>query len=165
MRKYILFAALFLLGLGMTSCDEIEDIISPDAPEELDKTKLLRLVNEARQSGCDCGNTYYPPVAPLVWSDKLEEAAQLHSDDMNENDHFSHTGSQGSSVGDRLDAVNYLWSTYGENIAMGYPDEESVIKGWLDSPGHCQNIMGENFTEMAVASSGSYWTQLLARPR
>ncbi|MBL7110645.1 MAG: hypothetical protein ISS19_01740 [Bacteroidales bacterium] len=47
-------------------------------------------------------------------------AAQDHSDDMDENNNLSHTGSDGSSAGDRLDSIGYKWSTCGENIAVGY---------------------------------------------
>ena len=48
------------------------------------------------------------------------------------------------------------------------------MDGWLDSPGHCANIMNPAFTEMGAAYRGrsardenrtAYWTQEFARPR
>jgi len=99
------------------------------------------------------------PVDPLTWSIKIENAAQIHSIDMDTNDFFSHTGSDNSDVGDRLERVGYTWSANGENIANGYTSEENVIIAWLNSPGHCQNIMSPSFTEMGVAKVGLYWTQ------
>ena len=78
---------------------------------------------------------------------------------------LSHQGSDGSDAGDRITQAGYTWQTYGENIAEGYTSEEAVIKGWLESEGHCQNIMNGAFTEMGVATSGSYWTQVFGTPR
>ena len=51
-----------------------------------------------------------------------------------------------------------------------YPDTiEHIFPGGtdhrLDSPGHCENIMNGNVTEMGVATSGSYWTQVFAKPK
>jgi len=135
-----------------------------DAPANPDKEKLLRLVNEVRATGCNCGNDYYPPVNAVVWNEQLEEAAQKHSTDMKKHKDLNHEGSDGSSAGDRINATGYSWNTYGENIAVGYPTEEKVIQGWLQSIGHCKNIMNGNFTQMGVATSGAYWTQVFARP-
>jgi uncharacterized protein YkwD len=111
----------------------------------------------------------FAPVDPLVWNTLTEQAAQRHSDDMANNDFFSHTGSDGTTVGDRLTATGYVWRTVGENIAAGFFSAESVVQGWLDSDGHCANIMNANFREMAIAKterSGTqftvYWTQVLA---
>jgi len=47
---------------------------------------------------------------------------------------------------------------------MGQQNEEEVMKSWLKSPGHCANIMNPNVTEVGVARSGNYWTQLFATP-
>jgi len=55
-----------------------------------------------------------------------------------------------------------------ENIAAGQTTPEQVIQGWLDSDGHCANIMNANFEEMGVALAtnsgiyGIYWTQVFA---
>ena len=136
----------------LTSCEK-KEMDFPLAPENPNKQELLDLVNKARTSGCYLDN--------LVWNNKLEQAAQNHSDDMNENDFFSHTGSNGSSFMDRIFATGYDCNSCGENIAKGYATEKAVINAWLKSEGHCKNIMNANFTEMGVATSGSYWTQVL----
>lgn len=47
---------------------------------------------------------------------------------------------------------------------MGQQNEEEVMKSWLKSPGHCANIMNPDVTEVGVARSGTYWTQLFAAP-
>jgi uncharacterized protein YkwD len=86
-------------------------------------------------------------------------AAKDHSEDMNKNNFFEHTGSDGSTLQDRINKYHYSWSIIGENIAEGYSSEKDVVEGWIKSTGHCQNIMNGNFKEMGVATSGVYWTQ------
>lgn len=165
MKIWLVYFSLLLLFI--TGCTKSEDSeFNPSEPAEPTTEEiLLQLVNDVRTTGCTCGNTPYPPVAAVTWNDLLEDAAKVHSDDMNDNNSFSHRGSDGSTAGDRITQAGYNWRTYGENIARGYPDEEAVIRGWLASEGHCKNIMNDNFTEMAVAKSGSYWTQVLAKAR
>jgi len=158
MKKLQIFVVVLLMGT-LFSCSKKID----EATSELDEKLILSLVNDARESGCNCGNEYYPPVDPISWNDLLEEAAQNHSDDMYKKDFFSHTGSDGSSAGDRITEVKYEWSSYGENIAWGYASEEAVVQGWLESDGHCQNIMNGDLTEMGVAKRGDYWTMVLAK--
>jgi uncharacterized protein YkwD len=136
------------------------------------KRKLLRLVNEARAVGHQCGSEYFGPADPVTWHRRLKRAAQRHSNDMATNDFFDHMGSHGSQPSHRVSAAGYAWSTVGENIAAGFSSARAVITGWLDSPGHCANIMNPNFTQMGVARAinrdaeyETYWTQVFAAPR
>lgn len=126
----------------------------------INKTLILQLVNEVRTEGCDCGNETMPPVPALQWNDQLEAAAKAHSEDMNRNRYFSHTGSNDSNPGARITASGYTWRTYGENIANGPSNERAVVEGWLQSEPHCRNIMNGNFADMGVGRAGTYWTQV-----
>jgi len=130
-----------------------------DIVYNVSKSKILQLVNSVRQTGCNCGNTAMPAVAVVTWNDKLAKAAYDHSVEMKSNDYFSHTGLNGSDAGERITAAGYAWKTYGENIAKGYTTEQAVDNGWLNSEGHCKNIMGANFKEMGVGRQDNYWTQ------
>jgi uncharacterized protein YkwD len=47
-------------------------------------------------------------------------------------------------------------------LAVGVETEDEVIQMWLDSPGHCENIMNPDVLEMGVGTSGPYWTMVLA---
>jgi len=131
-----------------------------NAPIKVNRYKLVAMINKTRHSGCFCGDQWFPPVKKITWCSLAEQAAQLHSNDMNQNDFFRHEGSDNSSAGDRLHRVGYTWHTYGENIAKGFPTEQDVIEGWLKSPRHCKNIMDKDFTRMGIATKSSYWTQI-----
>ncbi len=132
---------------------------NPVTPSNINKNLLLQLVNNARARGANCGGVWHNPVGPVKWNNKLELAAKRHSDDMNRHKHFSHTGTDGSKLADRIDGVGYSWRMIGENIAAGQPNERVVINSWLKSPGHCKNIMNGNFKDMGVYKTGKYWTQ------
>jgi uncharacterized protein YkwD len=153
-------------NLGNTSQAVIDQCMS-----EYDK-QMLTQVNTARSQPRNCGGEYYPATAALSWHCTLEDVAYAHSRDMGDYNFFSHTGSDGLTVGDRVRNAGYDWSAVGENIAAGQQTIDTVMAAWLDSPGHCANIMRPLYTEFGMASysaDGSdyriYWTQVFARPR
>jgi len=132
----------------------------------------MRLVNEARASSRYCGSTAYPATAPLKWNDQLFNAAAGHSSDMASKNYFSHTSLDGRTFSQRITAAGYAWSTAGENIAAGQTGLQAVMNGWLQSPGHCANIMKSGFVDVAVSCVQNnastyklYWTMELAAPR
>lgn len=131
-------------------------------------------INQWRASGADCGvHGIKPATTPLAWNNTLTQAADVHSLDMVAHNFFDHTGSDGSNPGTRMSAAGYTPSTWGENIAAGQSTINQVIDGWIDSDGHCANLMNPAFTEVGLACvSGSasttyrtYWTMELAAPR
>lgn len=134
--------------------------------------KVLALVNAARGKARKCGRTQLAAAPPLTLSAMLNHAALIHSQDMANKNFFEHVGSDGSKVGERVTRAGYVWRTAGENIAIGPETAEAVVQGWLDSPGHCANMMSPGFTEMGIAyvverksEAGIYWTQVFATPR
>jgi len=128
------------------------------------RQEFLDVVNQARSVGRMCGAANYGAAPPVGWDDNLAMAAYLHSFDMTTHQFFSHTGSDGSTPGDRITREGYRWATYGENIAVGYPTVSAVIQGWLGSEGHCRNIMNPGFREIGAAyAEGSYMGSPAAR--
>jgi uncharacterized protein YkwD len=138
------------------------------------QAEMLALVNQHRTSGAQCGSRgSFPAVGALNWNDSLAQASLVHSDDMVAHNFFSHTGSDGSSAGQRISAAGYSWRTWGENIAAGQPTVASVVAAWMNSDGHCANLMNPNFRELGVVcvagGSGNtyrtYWTQKFGAQR
>lgn len=136
------------------------------------RDSLLQQINAARAVARTCGNTAMPAAAPLSWDAHLFSAAARHSSDMAVNNYVAHTGQDGSSASQRIEAEGYAWSWAGENIAAGQSSVTSVMNGWLVSTGHCSNIMRSNYVDVAVScvqrsgsAYGYYWTMELARPR
>ena len=133
---------------------------------------VLSLVNRARSQGHTCGDVRYPAVPVLRVDTRLNNAAVKYARQMAENDFFSHTGLNGSDPGDRIDAEGYDWHTYGENIAAGQTSAAQVVEDWLDSEGHCKNLMNGGFKEIGLGQAfdadstyGYYWVQDFATAR
>ena len=135
-------------------------------------SRALDLVNEARAHGTRCGEKAFAPAPPVVLSGTLGGVALGHASDMAQHNYFEHEDLTGHTPADRVRAVGYHEKLVGENIAYGPKTPEEVVQGWLDSPGHCENIMDPRFAEMGIAYAagraarhGLYWVQVLATPR
>jgi uncharacterized protein YkwD len=122
--------------------------------------EVLRLVN-AQRASAGCG--------ALTVDSRLAAAAQAHSADMAANEYFSHTGRNGSDVGDRVDAAGYRWSNVGENIAKGQPTPAAVMQAWMNSSGHRANILNCRFRNIGIGLAydgrSPVWTQNFGTPR
>ncbi|MFG2292336.1 CAP domain-containing protein [Streptomyces sp. NPDC048603] len=130
----------------------------PTAPVSGPLAEVVSLVNKERaKAGCRA----------LTVNAKLTTAAQNHSKDMASHRNMSHTGSDGSDPGTRITRTGYRWSTYGENVAYGYGTPQQVMNGWMNSPGHRQNILNCSFKEIGVglAQPNNYWTQVFGASR
>ncbi|MFL4951842.1 CAP domain-containing protein [Streptomyces sp. MMS24-I31] len=116
--------------------------------------EIVRLVNaERRSAGCQ----------PLKPNAVLSKAAQRHSDDMRARHFFSHTNPDGAGPAERITAAGYHWMSYAENIAFGQPDPASVMRTWMNSTGHRDNILNCGLKDIGVGvtsgQGGPWWTQ------
>lgn len=159
--RYAFFVMLFFHGNPLHAQSLSVADTSNLGANAVNRSLLLKLVNDARKKGCYCGKEWMEPTTPLVWSRRLELAAFRHSNEMESFNYFSHTSEvNGTSSQDRVVATGYEGYSFGENIYLGAADEKNAIAGWLQSPGHCKNIMRPVFREMGVARKGEYWTQV-----
>jgi uncharacterized protein YkwD len=162
-KRYIqsglIMAAAILLTITATA--QLQPVASAKRSFKQD---FLKRINAVRAHGCNCGGTYMPPAAPLVWNDNLENAAAGHAADMADQQYFSHTSKDGRNMEDRMVLGGYTIKSYksfivGENIAWGQHSIDEVMKGWIASPGHCKNLMNAEFKEVGVAENNHYWVQ------
>jgi uncharacterized protein YkwD len=142
------------------------------AASPLSETRALELVNQVRARGTRCGEHSLARVPPLRLSDTLGGVAFGHAADMAQHNYFEHDDLAGHTPADRVRASGYREKLVGENIAYGPKSTEEVMQGWLDSPGHCENIMDQRFVELGIAAAsgqvgrrGLYWVMELAQPQ
>jgi uncharacterized protein YkwD len=129
----------------------------------LDPSELVEQVVEAHNA-----RRAKAGLSPLVVNPELKAAAMEHARDMAERRKMSHKGGDGSSPFERMKRQGYTFRAAAENVAYGFDDVESVMLGWLRSPGHRRNILG-NFSEIgvgrAIARDGvSYWCVTFGTP-
>jgi uncharacterized protein YkwD len=131
---------------------------------------VLKRLNDIRANGGRCGGSDFPPSPPLERSSVLDEAARSHAEDMANNSFLAHTGSDGSNPGDRVTRVGYEWRVVAENVAAGQTSADDVAATWLDSAGHCANLMDAKYSETGIAYALNpgdgrdiYWVQVYAK--
>lgn len=128
---------------------------------------VLTIVNEKRAQGANCGTKgMFGPANPLTMEPALRCAARKHSQDMDARSFFDHVNPDGQSPWDRMAMAGYGgYSNAGENIAAGSPDAAGTMQQWMDSDGHCSNIMNPSFQQIGVGyhpggQYGHLWTQV-----
>jgi uncharacterized protein YkwD len=140
-------------GQAMQSWAQLENL----------RNELLLELNRARASGRQCGVSFHAALPPLSRESRLDAAAQAHTEEMARDDHLDHVGRDGWGPFDRIRAVGYSFRVAAENIASGSPGATATLWQWLNSPGHCVNIMGADFLHLGIgharaASGTDYWT-------
>ncbi len=140
-----------------------------------DIEEVIHMINEIRSEGCNCGETYYPPADALVWSEDLAKAADLHVRDMIVNGYFAHRSPDNKSPFSRVADITDSFTDIRENIARGQTSDIEVILSWMDSPGHCANMMQPQTTHVGLAvrtgeevenshgTAAPYWTMKLGK--
>jgi uncharacterized protein YkwD len=106
-------------------------------------------------------------LPPLKRQDDLDAAARWLAQDMASRNYFNHTDRQGRNMDRRLPDFGYRdYQAIGENIACGQTSPDSVVAGWMQSPGHRANILDPKFREIGVGCNFGrtgrlkrYWVQ------
>jgi len=124
------------------------------------ENRVVDLVNARRRQGANCGGYWYSAVPSVRLNSRLTRSSRCHAADMTNNGYFSHTSQDGRSISDRVHQAGYSMRAVGENIAYGQQSPEAVVEGWMNSPGHCANIM-KNFKEIGVGfvAGKNMWVQ------
>ena len=122
---------------------------------------VLCLVNKERKSR---------GLSKLHRDGRLVDAATKHSRYQYRKGKLTHTGPGGNDVADRVEQQGYKWRALGENVAWNYGSPRELMKGWMGSEGHCENILSPDFTDFGfgfkTGSKGPYATQVFgAEPR
>ncbi|WP_018921392.1 CAP domain-containing protein [Salsuginibacillus kocurii] len=95
----------------------------------------------------------------LEWDDNAAAAAFSHSEQMAVEGFFSHTAPDGTDLGERLEAHGATYTAAGENLASQYTDSLAAVVGWLNSEGHRENVLHEEFTHHGAGVYERYFTQ------
>ncbi|HMK08614.1 MAG TPA: CAP domain-containing protein [Anaerolineales bacterium] len=127
------------------------------------ESTLLGLINDERNN---------EGLSAYASQSQLRAAARIHSADMSCNGFVSHTGSDGSSVRDRVQRQGYTWSWIGENIYCTSDTSSAapqrVFDWWMNSAPHHANLMSPNYTQIGMgymyANGRGCFTADFARP-
>jgi uncharacterized protein YkwD len=111
--------------------------------------------------------------AALEAQPQLDLAALRHARDLLAEGYYAHRSLDGKGVRERARAAGFNRSVaISENIAKGLFSPAEVVRRWMDSPGHRDNILKKRFSQMgsAVAFGDTedglevIWVQVLSGP-
>ncbi|MCX6071939.1 MAG: CAP domain-containing protein [Chloroflexi bacterium] len=124
--------------------------------------QVIALINDKRTS---------QGLAAYSVDSRLTAAARVQGTDMACNHFASHTGSDGSSVRDRVERQGYDWSWIGENFYVGGGSAQTAFNWWMNSAPHTANILSPNYTQFGVgyvydadSDYGGYFVVVFAKP-
>lgn len=115
--------------------------------------EVVRLVNKIR--------VRYG-LKELTYDWELSRVARYKSQDMRDNNYFSHTSPVYGSPFQMIKNFGISYRSAAENIAKGYMTPQAVVNGWMNSSGHRANILNASFTRIGVGyvADGRHWTQM-----
>ena len=102
---------------------------------------LVSLTNDARAEAGRGG---------LVENSSLKLAAQAKANDMAQRGYFSHQGPDGKQPWVWMHEAGYDYAYAGENLAAHFYDSSDVVRAWLNSPSHRENVLRANYKEIGI---------------
>ncbi|MEZ4683824.1 MAG: CAP domain-containing protein [Caldilineaceae bacterium] len=91
-------------------------------------------------------------LPPLAVNSLLNLAAQNHVNDMITNYNYSHSGSDGSTVRQRVQRTGYAASTWVSENWVSVNDPSMAIQWWMNSYVHRNNILNPNWHELGIGA-------------
>lgn len=82
----------------------------------------------------------------------LNQAASLKLRDMFDKQYFEHVSPEGFGPSHWVEIAGYKYRIIGENLALGnFENDADLVDAWMNSPGHRENILREEFRDIGVA--------------
>ncbi len=158
---YLLLIMTVQVGLGVTlySGPQVKG-----ADTETLKQNILLLTNKERQRAGQ---------GELYENRALDKAAAAKLDNMFKENYWDHVGPNGETAWDFIGDQEYQYEVAGENLARGFSSSSDVVRAWMASPTHKQNILNNRFQEIGLAigsgkihgSTTTVIVQLFGRPK
>lgn len=105
-------------------------------------SSLLDNTNEERQK---------MGLPSLVLNEELNQAALAKAQDMFTDQYWAHVAPDGKQAWDFIKEAKYAYKYAGENLARDFNNSDEVVKAWMNSPSHYENIANKDFTQMGLA--------------
>lgn len=104
--------------------------------------EVVRLTNERRVAS---------GLAPLVYNEKLADAARRKAANMFGENYWAHNSPSGKTPWVWFQAAGYTYTFAGENLAKDFGDTARMMEAWMASPTHRANIVNDKYKEIGVA--------------
>jgi uncharacterized protein YkwD len=163
MKKWLALIGIFILVIGglvglktlnkPEQAKPVTKTVTPaptaaaaQVPEvQLDTAEIHGLINQERAKA---------KLKTLTVNDDLYDSAKAKCEDMKKNNYFTHTSPKGTGYDSFIKQYVPKAKLTGENLGAGYTDVNTLVKDWMQSPKHKENILNPKFSAEAIASCG-----------
>lgn len=127
---------------------EIQDLLNftffDNFSQKLTKDEIIFWTNDER----------FKAGLPALENDlELDSVAQIRLSDMEEKQYFEHYSPEGRGISEEAISYGYQFIAIGENLAEGdFKDSQALVEAWMNSPGHRENILKDNYTRIGIAA-------------
>lgn len=90
-------------------------------------------------------------LKPLVYSEKLADAARRKAENMFSENYWAHNAPSGKSPWVWFKDAGYTYVFAGENLAKDFGDTSRLMLAWMASPTHKENIVNPKYSEIGIA--------------
>lgn len=109
---------------------------------EITSSELIRQTNvERRKNG----------LLPVYENPKLSAAALEKAKNMFEENYWAHFSPSGKDPWGFINAAGYRFTYAGENLAKSFYSPDDVVKAWMASKTHRENILNKNYKDIGIA--------------
>lgn len=136
-----IFIAIYLLNQSFIRSFSILKPGILGYSSEITVDKVISATNSQRQK---------LGLAPLKYNATLSQSATAKAQDMFVNNYWAHNSPQGKTPWDFFKSAGYQYSVAGENLAKDFYDTDGLIKAWMNSPTHRDNIVNPKYQEIGI---------------
>jgi uncharacterized protein YkwD len=155
-------AALIAIGCAVPAVGSAPSPASADGGRYgATEARIFGLINAERR---------HQGLRALVYNEQLDQMAKIQAQNMAHFQKMAHVIPEASlpTLADRARYVAYPFGRLAENVALGFPDAETVVQGWMTSKGHRANVLNSGVAETGIAvarssAGGLYFCQVFGR--
>lgn len=136
---YILFFILLQVGFSIINYTKpgLLGITSG-----IDQKKLIELTNAERQKA---------GLPSVLENDALDKAAAAKAQNMFQENYWAHFAPSGKTPWDFILGTGYRFTFAGENLAKNFYKSDDVMKAWMASPTHRDNLLNSKYKDIGIA--------------
>lgn len=108
----------------------------------IDQKKLIELTNVEREKA---------GLSPVVENEALDHAAVLKAQNMFAENYWAHFAPSGKTPWDFILGSGYKFTFAGENLAKNFSESSEVVKAWMASSTHRDNLLNPKYQDIGIA--------------
>lgn len=146
-RSLVILIGLFIMGRAVV---DMTVGLKPGVlgyASQIDPEKIIELTNKERLNA---------GLTVVKENTELDQAALAKATDMFENNYWAHVSPTGTEPWYFITQSGYKYQHAGENLARDFSNPTDVVKAWMASPTHRQNLLDDRYKDIGVAVMDGY---------